>query len=139
MSEKFDFFNDHSENFLKMAFCADFLETLCDPDGYGKNVGDCGDSVETYLSVTNDHIEGIYFRIEGCINTRACANAMAHLIQGKSTGEAWALTPQHVIDYLETLPEESHHCAELSCGSLYKALANVRSNVRDPWKKNYTV
>ncbi|MFP4194312.1 MAG: iron-sulfur cluster assembly scaffold protein [Desulfosalsimonas sp.] len=137
MGEKFDFFNDHSERFLEMAFCSDYFETLASPDGHGKNTGDCGDTVEVFLCEDNQRISRIAFRIEGCINTRACANTIAHLIEGKTVTKAWSLTPQDIIDYLQTLPPESYHCAELSCGALYKALANLRTNIRDPWKKNY--
>lgn len=137
MGEKIDFFNDHSERYLEMAFCAQYFERPAHPDGYGKNTGDCGDTVEVFLCVSNERIEQIAFRIEGCINTRACANTIALLVKGKTMAKAWALTPQDIIDYLETLPETSHHCAELACGALYRALASCRTNIRDPWKKNY--
>ncbi|MFP3999725.1 MAG: iron-sulfur cluster assembly scaffold protein [Desulfobacterales bacterium] len=137
MEKKFDFFNDHSSQYLEMAFCSDYFETLAAPEGYGKNTGDCGDSVEVFLCEKSGLISQISFRIEGCINTRACANTIAHLVKGKTIGNAWSLTPQDIIDYLQTLPAESHHCAELACGALYRALANLRTNIRDPWKKNY--
>lgn len=137
MDAKFDFFNDHSEQYLEMAFCADYLEILHNPDGRGKNTGDCGDTVEVFLCAAGERISDISFRIDGCINTRACANTMARMIEGKTMTEAWRITPQDVIGYLQTLPAESHHCAELACGALYRALTDLRRNVRDPWKKNY--
>lgn len=137
MEKGFDFFNDHSEQYLEMAFCSDYFETLNAPDGYGRNTGDCGDAVEVFLCVNRDRVSEISFRIEGCINTRACANTIAHLVKGKTTAHAWGLTPQDIINYLQTLPQDSHHCAELACGALYRALANFKTNVREPWKKNY--
>jgi nitrogen fixation NifU-like protein len=137
MEKDFDFFSDHSEAFLEMAFCPDYMEIPENPDGHGKNTGECGDTVEVFLSVDHGKIDGISFRIDGCINTRACANTIGKKVQGKSLEQAWAITPQEIIDYLQTLPESSHHCAELSCGALYRALAHARINIREPWKKNY--
>lgn len=137
MEKEFDFFSDHSEAFLEMAFCPDYLERLARPDGYGKNTGDCGDTVEVFLSVDQGRIREISFQIDGCINTRACANTIGRMIHGRKLEDAWAITPRDIIHYLQTLPESSHHCAELSCGALYRALAHARTNIRDPWKKNY--
>jgi nitrogen fixation NifU-like protein len=36
----------------------------------------------------------------------------------------WNVCPADVIDYLEILPEDHHHCAELAVGTLYMALAD---------------
>jgi nitrogen fixation NifU-like protein len=94
--------------------------------------------VEVFLSVARGRIEEISFRIDGCINTRACANTIGRMTYTKPLEQAWTITPRDVIDYLQTLPESSHHCAELACGALYRALAHARTNIRDPWKKNYT-
>ncbi len=138
MEKEFDFFSDHSEAFLEMAFCPDYLEIPAHPDGHGKNTGDCGDTVEVFLCLSQGRIDEISFRIDGCINTRACANTIGRMVQGKLPEQAWAITPQDIIDYLQTLPESSNHCAELSCGALYRALAHARINIREPWKKNYT-
>jgi nitrogen fixation NifU-like protein len=138
MEKEFDFFSDHSEAFLEMAFCPDYLEIPAHPDGRGKNTGECGDTVEVFLSVARGRIEEISFRIDGCINTRACANTIGRMTYTKPLEQAWTIAPRDVIDYLQTLPESSHHCAELACGALYRALAHARTNIRDPWKKNYT-
>jgi nitrogen fixation NifU-like protein len=71
------------------------------------------------------------------MNTNACANAAAELIEDRDIETAWELTPEDVIDYLETLPVEHFHCAELSVGALYRALRNYQDNQRAPWKKLY--
>ncbi len=71
------------------------------------------------------------------MNTVASANAVAELIEGKPIEDAWELTPERVIDFLETLPKGHHHCAELAVGALYRALADARSKQREPWRKMY--
>jgi nitrogen fixation NifU-like protein len=69
----------------------------------------------------------------------ACSNALAELATGKKINEAWRLKPEDVIDYLFTLPEEHHHCAELVVGAIYHALADLTSNIEKPWMKLYRV
>jgi len=132
-----DFWNKHSEHYLEMAFRTDRCEIVTNPDGYGKNTGDCGDTIEIFLTVANGRIQWVSFDTDGCINTRACANTVAEMVEGKNISDAWSITTEEVISYLETLPEESFHCAELAVGALYLALTNVRMNARDAWKKLY--
>jgi nitrogen fixation NifU-like protein len=135
--EPFDFFQDHSLKFLEMAFKSDRLEPLADPDGIGRHTGDCGDTVEMSLKLEGRTINRVAFQVQGCMNTVASANAVAELIEGQSIDTAWELTPEKVIDFLETLPKGHHHCAELAVGALYRALADARSKQQQPWRKMY--
>ena len=66
------------------------------------------------------------------MNTSACANTVAELAEGKKVKAAWEITPEDVIDYLETLPPQNTRCAELAVGALYLALANYREHQRRP-------
>lgn len=135
--KKFDFWQDHSLHYLEMAFRNDRREIVKHPDGYGKRTGDCGDTVEMYLSIRNGRIQSVSYETDGCMSTNACANAVAELIEGKDVGSAWELTPEDVMKYLETLPPENTHCAELAVGAMYRALRNSLEFKRDPWKKLY--
>jgi len=135
--KKFDFWQDHSLHYLEMAFRTDRREIVKHPDGYGKRTGDCGDTVEMYLSIRNGRIQSVSYETDGCMSTNACANTVAELIEGKDVGSAWELTPEEVMKYLETLPPENTHCAELAVGAMYRALRNFLEFKRDPWKKLY--
>ncbi len=135
--KKIDFWQDHSRNYLEMAFRSDRREKIEHPDGYGKRTGDCGDTVEMYLTVRDGRIESVCFETDGCLNTNACANAVAELTEGKKVEDAWEITPEDVIAFLETLPPQDAHCAELAVGAFYLALANYREMQRHPWKKIY--
>jgi len=134
---KFDFFQDHSLQYLEMALRSDRRAQLKNPDGYGKRTGVCGDTVEFYLQVRQDTIQYLSFLTNGCINTTACCNTVAQLVEGEPVEEAWSITPEDVITYLETLPADHVHCAELSVGALYLALSNYQELNRAPWKKMY--
>lgn len=123
-----EFLEKHSPKFLKMALDQKRHEKVFRPDGYGKNIGDCGDIVEVSLTTLKQVIQHVSLVIEGCVYTNACANTVAQLVEGKSVDEAWEVTPEQVVDYLETLPEDSFHCAELAVGALYRALADFKRN-----------
>ena len=127
MNKPFDFWQDHSDIYLEMAFRTDREERISNPDAGGKKIGDCGDNIEIFFVVNDDRIEDVSFTVDGCLNTRACANTVAQLAKGKSIDEAWEINPTVVSDYLETLPPNEHHCAELAVGALYLALADYQS------------
>jgi nitrogen fixation NifU-like protein len=93
--------------------------------------------VEIYLTVRNGRIASISYRVDGCINTNACANTIAHMADGKPVETLWKISPEAVIDYLETLPPASAHCAELAVGALYRALTDYGDIQKNLWKKGY--
>lgn len=133
-----DFLNDHSPEFIEMAYNYDRMERLTDPDGYGKRTGDCGDTVEMFLSVDKDEtITNISINIDGCVNTTACANTVAHLTEGSTISEAWEISPEQVADYLKTLEEDHFHCAELAVGAFFLSLSNYWELKKNGWKKSY--
>jgi len=135
--KKFDFWRDHSLNYLQMAFGYDRHARLQNPDGYGRRTGECGDTVEIYLDIKNGCIRSVTYDTNGCINTNACANTVSHLAEGRTFDEGWEITPDKVIEFLETLPEGNYHCAELAVGAFYAALANYQELQRNSWKKPY--
>lgn len=122
------FFNEHSLRFIEMALSVEKIEKVENPDGYGKRTGDCGDTVEFFLTCKNNVIESASFFVQGCMNTTACSNTVAKFVQGKPIESAWKITPEQVADFLETLPEDHFHCAELAVGALYLALSDIQSN-----------
>ncbi len=109
---------------------SDRRERIDQPDGYGKRTGDCGDTVEMFLTIGDDRIHSISFEVNGCTNTSACANTLAELAEGRNVKEAWAITPDDVVAWLQTLPAESFHCAELAAGAFYLALINWQERQR---------
>jgi nitrogen fixation NifU-like protein len=138
MTDKnFVFFQDHSKRFLEMALNTDRQESMPNPDGYGKRTGDCGDTVEFFLKICEKKVQAISYNVHGCINTNACCNAVAQMVEGESVNTAWSITPERVIDYLETLPKNHEHCAELAVGALYLALSRFQELNRDSQKKRY--
>ena len=120
-----DFLRDHSLAYIEMALRTDTIERVTNPDGYGKRTGDCGDTIEFFLICRNNILESVSFDVQGCIHTRACCNTVAKLIKGKPPESAWNITPEQVNQFLETLPKDHFHCAELAVGALYLALTDL--------------
>ncbi len=128
---------NHSRHYIEMAFNTDNKKRLDNPDGYGKRTGECGDTIEFFLTVTHDYIQRILFEANGCLNTCACANTVIYLTKGKAIKSAWDITPNDITNYLETLPEKETHCAELAVGAFYLALSNYQKLQRSPFEKIY--
>ena len=120
-----------------MAFRTDRCEVTKKIDAYGKKIGACGDTIELFLTIKNNRIERVSFKTDGCISTRACANTISILVEGKTIHQAWEMTPGKVINYLKVLPKEFEHCAELAVVALHRALANFQEIKQSPWKKLY--
>ena len=132
MKKDFDFWQEHSMQYLEMAFRTDRREKVANPDGYGKRTGVCGDSVEMFLTVKNDRIQAVSYEIDGCMNTNACANTVADLATGKTITEAWEITSEKIVAYLGTLPSNEVHCAEVAVGAFYLALTHYQNHSATP-------
>lgn len=131
-NKPFDFWQDHSARYLEMAFRTDKQERIEKSDGYGKRKGICGDTIEMFVSLRNERIQSVWYIAEGCMNTNACANTVAFLAEGKTIEEAWKITTENVVNYLETLPSKETHCAELALGAFYLALSSAQKTKQGP-------
>ena len=120
------FFKNHSLNYIEMALRTDKIEKINNPDGYGKRVGECGDTVEFYLICPENILKSISFCTQGCLNTNACCNTIVKLAQGQTIDKAWEIVPEKVILFLETLPYDHSHCADLAVGAFYLALTDLK-------------
>jgi nitrogen fixation NifU-like protein len=129
-----DFLNAHSIQYIEMALSTDRIERLASPDGYGKRTGECGDTVEFFLICKNNILQSISFDVHGCLNTTACCNTVAKMATGKTIEAAWEIKPEDVIQFLETLPEDHFHCAELAAGAFYLALTDIQGRKPYPSK-----
>ncbi|WP_319577831.1 iron-sulfur cluster assembly scaffold protein [uncultured Desulfobacter sp.] len=123
-----DFWNVHSLTLIEMAYEAGSRERLENPDGYGTRTGVCGDTVEFFIMVDhNNCLSSISFDFDGCVYTAACCNSVVRLGLGHSVDNVWNITPDMIIEYLQTLPEDHYHCAELCVGAFYLALTDYQN------------
>ena len=98
-----------------------------DADGVGK-LGSpvCGDLMEIYIKVDNNHIADIKFRTFGCGAAIASGSMASEIIKGKTLAEAEALSDEDVAKALGGLPEKKMHCSNLAASTLHKAIEDYR-------------
>lgn len=125
--QSFDFWNDHSLEFLEMSMKRDFQERVTVCDGYGKKTRDCGDTIEFFLIKKKDVLDLISYDLKGCMFSHACANSIIELAQNQSIETAKQITAEDIIGYLKTLPEKEEHCAAHALGAFKMALSDLES------------
>jgi nitrogen fixation NifU-like protein len=99
-----------------------FMGKMTDASSVGRITGPCGDTMEIYLRIRNDHIEEINFFTDGCGSSVACGSMAAELASGKGLDEAAQIGGDTILEALKGLPEEEAHCANLTAETLKVAL-----------------
>jgi nitrogen fixation NifU-like protein len=108
------------------------------PDGYAKNKGICGDTMEMFLRMKDEKVVECTFQTDGCGTTIVCGSVATELATGKSFVEALgAVNAAEILRILGGLPEESVHCAQLAAETLRRALADYLHQKTAAWKKNF--
>ena len=128
---------EQSDKYKMMASRTERYGQLEQPDGFGTRTGECGDTINIYLSIRGSQIQMVTFTVNGCSNTVACGNTVSYLMEGRPVQDGWELSPENVANYLETLPDDHFHCAELAVGAFYKALASCTKLQSERWKQAY--
>ena len=88
----------------------------------GRITGRCGDSMEIYLRIRNDHIDETSFFTDGCGSSVACGSMAAELATGKHLDDAASIGGDTILAALGGLPAEESHCAYLAAETLHVAL-----------------
>ena len=99
-----------------------FMGKMTNASAVGRVTGSCGDSMEIYLRIDNDHIEEVNFFTNGCGSSVACGSMAAELATRKSLDEAAQIGGDTILEALGGLPEEEVHCAYLAAETLQVAL-----------------
>src|SRR4030065_955025 len=95
------------------------------PDGVGE-VGNpvCGDMITFYIKVKDNRLEDVKFKTFGCGAAIAVSSMVSEMAKGKSLDEAMKITKRSVIDALNGLPKQKHHCSNLGADALQRAIAD---------------
>jgi nitrogen fixation NifU-like protein len=96
------------------------------PDAHAIITGWCGDTMEIYLRLNGGMIQEATFMTDGCDPAVASGNMLTTMVQGMALDEANRIDPQDLLLALDSLPDESAHCAELAVKTLREAIANVQ-------------
>ena len=99
-----------------------YLGRMTNASCVGRLTGSCGDSMEIYLRIKDDHIEEASFFTNGCGSSVACGSMVAELVTGKDLDTAALIGADTVLEALGGLPEEESHCAFLAAETLMAAI-----------------
>jgi len=89
----------------------------------------CGDLMEIYIEVEDDHIKDIKFQTFGCGSAVATSSMITELVKGMSLDDAMKVTKQDVAGALDGLPPIKMHCSNLAADALHDAIKNWREGV----------
>jgi len=98
---------------------------LDDPNALGVIKGPCGDTMKITLEIKNDSIMKARFWTDGCGATIACGSMLTKIIKDKTLQEANDISCSRLLEELNGLPIEHHHCAVLAVNTLRKAIKKL--------------
>lgn len=127
-----DMWGKYSETVLDHAMNPRNVGSISEPDGFGEETSECGDTMVIWLRVEGDRIVEATFWTDGCGTTIACGSMVTELAKGKTVNEALGIDKEKILRSLGGLPEESAHCAALAANSLRKALQDCKNLLRAP-------
>lgn len=99
------------------------------PDGYGKAVNHCGETMEIFLRIRRGRVQDALFFSDGCLHTLQAGVAVTGLAQGKSVRDCLAISEDMIRKNAANLPADHGHCVRQARSALKKALRDyaVRS------------
>lgn len=96
-------------------------------DLHGRALEDgCGHAMDIWLKLVDDRVAGATFVTDGCESFVLCGSLVAHLVQGRTLGEAGALDMEEVLAALGDREQPARHSAELALRALRAALTSPR-------------
>ena len=114
-----------------------FLGDIPAPDGYAHVTGECGDTMEVFLTIQDRRIRQARFDTLGCGFTLACGSMAMEMAEGQTVFEAMRIDAREIAHTLGGLPSSHQHCAELAAETLKKAIQDYLFRGNESWKKLY--
>jgi nitrogen fixation NifU-like protein len=96
-----------------------------DPDARTMRKGTCGDIMEIFVRMRGDVISEMSYVTDGCGATLACGSMLTKKVRGMSLDEAMDITSEDLLEWLDGLPEENLHCAQLAVGTLHGVVKTI--------------
>ena len=127
----------YSEMVIQHAMNPKNLGMMQKADGFARETGSCGDTMEVWIKVSSDTIASATFMTDGCGPSIASGSMVTEMATGKSIAEARKITQADVLNALGGLPEESQHCALLAANTLKAAIKDYFVTKQEPWKRAY--
>lgn len=82
----------------------------------------CGDLMEVYLKIQDEHIQDAKFRTFGCGAAIASSSMATEMVKKMTLQEAMAMTEEQVAAALGGLPPQKMHCSNLAASTIHQAI-----------------
>jgi nitrogen fixation protein NifU and related proteins len=116
-----------------------YSATLLDHFHHPRNVGElesasviaevsnpvCGDLMKLWAVIRDGRIQGVTFKVAGCVPAVASASWLTEAILSRSIEELSVLTPDEIISGLCGMPPASRHAAVLAIDALRTLLKQI--------------
>ena len=102
------------------------LGPLENPDGHARRTGSCGDTMDVFVKVVGDKVTEVSFLTDGCGATVACGSILTRMAADRTVEQVMELSDGDLLEALDGLPEENHHCARLAVATLHGAVKATR-------------
>ena len=99
-----------------------FCNTISNADAHAALTGDCGDTMEIFLSMNGEIVKDASYRTTGCASSSICGSFAAELAIGKSADEILDMTGETILNELGRFPQEEQHCAHLAITTVKEAI-----------------
>jgi len=86
----------------------------------------CGDSLLLSLTIENDRIADIKYKIYGCGAAVATSSIASEMVMGKAFDEALKVDAYAIADALGGLPPNKLNCSNLAAGAIREAISEYR-------------
>jgi len=106
-----------------------YMNSMQNPDGYGRVTGPCGDTMEIFLKFKEGKVSNASFQTDGCGPSQICGSFAAELALGKNTDEIKEITNETILNVIGGLPGEDQHCALLAANTLQEAIAHFLKKI----------
>jgi nitrogen fixation NifU-like protein len=106
-----------------------FNGRMDDPDGYGKVIGECGDTMEIFLKFEDNRVSNASYSTNGCASSTVSGSFASELTLGKDPDGLADITAEDVLNAIGRLPEEDQHCASLAARTVQEALTHYMSHL----------
>ncbi|MDD9301124.1 MAG: iron-sulfur cluster assembly scaffold protein [Desulfobacter sp.] len=94
------------------------------PDGFGKVLGECGDTMEIYLKFKDNRVASASYFTDGCASSGVSGSFASELALNKTPEELTEITGDQVLNAIGKLPDSDLHCTTLAARTIQAALDN---------------
>ena len=106
------------ERWLNPKFCHE----MQDYDSHAALTGECGDTIEIFISMDGETVRDGSYTTTGCASSSICGSFAVELSLGKTAEEILDMSGTTILEKLGSFPKDEEHCAHLAISTMKEAI-----------------